>query len=141
MYDAKHRFFAFLGLLFFLLLTSTISFFGFESLLGYFDNLPTFTFSSWSVFAALSPLVIIPFLLMIIPVIIRGKQIEIKAGKRLLIFSLTSLVLIIIIMFAFSFIYKTFLNNKGYVECIETPMGWTPGMATKYSIKKSYCVK
>lgn len=140
MYDAKHRFFAFLGLLFFLLLTSAISFFGFESLLAYFDNLPVFNFSSWSVLAALSPLVIIPFLFMIIPVIISGRQIEIKAGKKLLIFSLTSLVLILIIMLTFSLLYKASLNNKGYVECPGTPTGWTPGMATKHALKKSYCL-
>lgn len=76
---------------------------------------------------------------MIIPVIIYGRQIKIELGKKLLAFSLVSLVLITITMLAFSFIYKVSLSNRGYVECTGIPTGWTPRMATKYALDISQC--
>jgi len=43
-------------------------------------------------------------------------------------------------MTSFSMMYKKSLENRGYIECKGTPSGWTPGMATKYALNKSYCL-
>ncbi|QLK63537.1 DUF1240 domain-containing protein (plasmid) [Enterobacteriaceae bacterium Kacie_13] len=139
MYDLKHRFLAFLGFVFFSLLSLMISFFAFESMFKYFDNTPVIIFSAWSFFAAFSPLVTIPFLLMIIPVIAHGKQISTERGKKLMIFSMTSIVVILISTISFYFIYKYHLSVRGYIQCQGIPLGWTPGMATQYVLDESLC--
>ncbi|MFC0224917.1 hypothetical protein [Serratia aquatilis] len=139
MYNLKHRFLAFLGFVFFTFLSLIISFFAFESLFGYLHKMPVFVFSAWSFFAALSPLVVMPFLLMVVPVIIYGRKVSIKLGKQLMVFSFLSLVLIVVLMILFSTLYKEHLNNQGYTRCQGVPMGWTPGMATKYAIDASKC--
>jgi uncharacterized membrane protein len=139
MYDLKHRFLAFLGFIFFCLLSLTKSFFAFESIFKYFHNTPVVTFSAWSFFAAFSPLVTIPFLLMVIPVIAHGKQISIERGRKLMLFSIISLVVILILTTLFYFTYKYHLSNRGYIQCQGIPLGWTPGMATQYVLDESLC--
>ncbi|RYJ12641.1 hypothetical protein C5Y41_19365 [Rahnella variigena] len=54
--------------------------------------------------------------------------------------SLFFLLATLIGMTSFSMMYKKNLENRGYIECKGTPSGWTPGMATKYALNKSYCL-
>ena len=80
-----------------------------------------------------------PYALMLIPVFIQGESISSKSGKILIKISLFFLAATLIGMISFSIIFKNTLKNRGYVECHGNPSGWTPGMATKYTLDISNC--
>lgn len=141
MYNIKHRLFAFLGFLFFISLSFFISFLAFETIIEYFTNAPVIVYSMWAFFSVLIPLVTVPFLLMIVPVFFYGRQVSVEFGKKLMLFSLWSLVVIFISTFACSFAYKKHLDVQGYIQCRGIPSGWMPGMATKYVLNESLCHK
>lgn len=139
MYDFKHRFWALIGVLFFLALSLAISFAGIDSFRHYITYPKSVIFSTWTVFAIFFPTFSIPFLILISPVIFHGRMISINVGKNLMRISFSFLMFTILLMIGFSSVYTSSLMNKGYVQCSSVPIGWTPGMASKYVLDIADC--
>jgi len=139
MYNHKQRFFATLGVLFFLILSIAISYAGIDSLIDYLKYEEAINFSIWSVFAMFFPTFSLPFLVLILPVIFYGEMISVESGRIFVKISCAFLILTVICMVIFSSIYTSSLTRKGYVPCKGTPIGWTPGMAKRYTTDQSVC--
>ncbi|WP_188475444.1 hypothetical protein [Hafnia psychrotolerans] len=137
----KQRFFSFLGFLLFSGLSSSIFYAGLYLLSSYQKYNSVVVYSIWSIFAILFPLFFMPYALMLIPAFIQGRSISSKSGKILIRISLFFLAATLIGMISFSIIFKNTLKNRGYIECQGVPSGWTPGMATKYTLDISNCNK
>lgn len=139
-YNTKQRFFSFLGFLLFSGLSFSVYYAGFYLLSSYQKYNSVVIYSMWPIFALCFPLFFMPYALMLIPVFTKGKSISTKTGAILIRISLFFLLATLIGMTSFSMMYKKSLENRGYIECKGTPSGWTPGMATKYALNKSYCL-
>lgn len=140
-YNIKQRVLSLCGFLFLVIISISVFYAGVYLISKYNNYSPTIIFTEWGVFAVFFPLFFIPYALMLTPVFINGKSISEKKAKKLIKTSLCFLLLTAISMVLFSAYYKESLKQRGYVECQGTPSGWTPGMATKYTINKNYCIK
>ena len=140
-YNIKQRLFSFLGFLLFSGISFSVFYAGFYLLSSYQKYNSVIIFSMWSIFAICFPLFFMPYALMLIPVFTKGKNISTKTGGILIRISLFFLLATLIGMASFTMVYKNSLKNRGYIECKGIPSGWTPGMATKYTLDITKCNK
>ncbi|PHZ23532.1 DUF1240 domain-containing protein [Yersinia massiliensis] len=118
-----------------------VFYFSIQELIEYFKFHDVIIYSWMDCFSLFFSFVV--FLFSIYPSHVAFYGVPIPAGKSrgiykiVLVFFAVSLVIPI----AFSFIYVSKLESKGYIQCQGTPSGWMPGMATKYVTSEALCLK
>ncbi|MFC7777022.1 hypothetical protein ACFQW4_08085 [Pantoea sp. GCM10028869] len=141
MFSLQQRAFAFVGFLFFLLMSIGLSFIGLSQFKMYLTYPDPLTFSIWTVFAICFVFFFSPLLMMLIPVVFFGKQVSVYYAKKLFTIMMVFLSITVFLMITFSSWYKNSLSEKGYSECINSSSGWMPGTGTKYAKYEVFCYK
>ena len=80
-----------------------------------------------------------PILIIFFSPIFYGVKIDIKLEKKIFKAMLYGAIVSLISPFIFSLIYLPILENKGYFACKGTPLGYMPGMGTRYVLDLALC--
>jgi len=140
-FNVKQRIGFFFMMLFLILLTIAGFFMGIYSWKEYLQFPKSITYSGGDTFALLSFLMMIPFTLLSIDPIFKGIRSPLEKAKKLTKWLVYCFFIIIIVPILVSLFYLNTIENKGYLACRGTPIGFTPGAATKYVLDLSLCKK
>ena len=128
--------------IFILIFLSGISlFFGVIEVVGYLNYYKVIVFSWMTPLLVFIPVVIFFPLVWFVTLLFKGY--DSAVGVIAPIFNLFKFVcvIVVVISISLSYWYVTTLNDKGYIRCNGVPVGWMPGMATKYVTNEALCLK
>lgn len=125
--------------LLFFTIGSGVLYFSIQELIEYFKFHDVIIYSWMDCFALFFSFVV--FLFSIYPSHVAFYGVPIPAVKSGAIYkvALVFFAISLVIPIAFSFIYVSKIEAKGYIQCQGTPSGWMPGMATKYVTSEALC--
>jgi len=138
-FNVKQRIGFFFAMLCFILLTFFGFFIGVDSWKEYLKFPSSFIYSTGYTFALLFPLMMIPFTLLSIEPIFKGIRSPFEKAKKLTKWLVYSFLIAIIVPIFVSIFYINIIENKGYVACSGVPIGYIPGMGTRYVLDLSLC--
>lgn len=118
-----------------------VLYFSIQELIEYFNFHDVIIYSWMDCFALVFSFVV--FLFSIYPIHVAFYGMPIPADKSRAIYKLVLIIFAVslVIPIAFSFIYVSKIESKGYIQCQGIPSGWMPGMATKYATSEALCLK
>ena len=140
-FNLKLRFKLVIGsilLIFFMCLLISL---GIDKIAEYLIFPESFIYTSGAIFIALGSLAMFPILIMLSSPIFYGVKADVKSQKKYFKVMVYVLVIASTSSLFFSLIYIPILESKGYFSCKGTPMGYTPGMGTRYVLDLSLCNK
>ena len=110
-----------------------------SSVSKYFTFPDAIVFSYLMVFCLALPLVCVPLSFLILKPVFYDVPVSIEIQKLMFRIILNLLGILLIATLAMRFYYLDQLAQRGYVTCQGTPVGWMPGMATKYAKNEALC--
>lgn len=110
-----------------------------SSVSKYFSFPDAIVFSYLTVFCLALPLVFVPLSFLILKPVFYDVPVSIEIQKLMFRTILKLLGILLIATLAMRFYYLDQLIQRGYVTCQGTPVGWMPGMATKFAKNGALC--
>lgn len=110
-----------------------------DKLFEYFSFPDSFIFTSAFIYGLTGFFILIPMIFLSIKPIFIGKQFSLNVQYKVNKFMIVCLIISVVFQVIFFISFTNKLNNLGYIACKGTPIGWTPGMGTRYVIDEDLC--
>ncbi|MEA9391758.1 hypothetical protein SJI19_14610 [Acerihabitans sp. TG2] len=100
-----------------------------------------FVFSSFIIYGFTFFLIIFPLVFISTYPIFLGRQVSCSVQKTISNFIVFCFFFSILFQMGFKFYFISEFEKRGYIACRGIPLGWMPGMATKYATNEALCLK
>ncbi len=115
------------------------SYFGWGSFNALFDYENIMVFSRFDVFLMTGPAFLFCMVILGGYVLVTGKQAPLHIQKRWSYSMILGFVVSLLSNTVFMIYYSGSLEEKGYIRCSGTPLGYMPAMGVKYVIEPELC--
>ncbi|MBS0849868.1 hypothetical protein [Citrobacter sp. JGM124] len=112
-----------------------------DSFFNYFSFPDSFVFTSAFIYGLTGFFILFSMVFLSIKPIFLGKQFSLIVQYKVNKFMIACLIFSFVFQVIFFILFTDKLNSLGYIACKGTPIGWTPGMGTKYVTAEVLCSK
>lgn len=112
-----------------------------DSFFEYFSFPDSFVFTSAFIYGLTGFFILTLVVFLSIKPIFLGKQFSLNVQTKVSKFMFACLIFSVVFQVIFFILFTNKLNSLGYIACKGIPIGWTPGMGTKYVTNEVLCSK